>query len=162
MRWVRIGFVDAMTHAVSSPLVAPLVAEMRGRGSAIQDYEVAYGREYARALGGNPAPITAWAFDVGGPCCVHMPVEVIAVDGLDIEIPCDQFEAIHRAADRFGIRRFATGEWYYKFKFWLHATVLTVEQRDTVLFALEDRLAVAKQRARAFRDAEMRAGEGAN
>lgn len=161
MTWLRIGFEGALTHAVHESLMPSLVADMISRGHPIEDFEKRYGREQAAALHGNPAPIAEWAFDLGGMCYATMPRETISVDGLLILVDCDHLPAVLRAVDDAKIRRFAGGAWYYKLKFWMHATVLTVEQRDSVVAALDARLGSAQRRAREFFDRIDRKNEAA-
>lgn len=159
-RWSRISFDKAMVHAVSADLEPQLVAEMLARGHAIKDFVTEYGLEHALALGGNPKAITEWAFDIGGACHKDTPLETFDIDGLAVSVPVDQYELIQlgiERVDRAPIRRFAGGDWYYKIKFWVHATVLTPAQRDTLLHGIEDRRAHALERARRFHEAAERA-----
>ena len=158
--WFRIVFEHALSHAVPASLFTPLVTEMNHRGHPIQDFEAAFGPEHARSLGGNPAPLTEWALDVGGPTHLHEPRETIDIDGLSTEIPCWQVPSVYAEAAALAMRRFPTGEPYYKLKLWLHATVLTVEQYDKLLHDLGGLRYEAARRAEEFRAAMVRGMEG--
>lgn len=149
--WFRVGFDDAITHAVSLALVAPLVADMAQRGHHIADLEKKYGREHAKALGGNPVAITEWALDIGGPVHINEPRETFNVDGLSLVVACDHFCAVQSELAGLPIRQFDGGETYVKAKFWMHATVLTPLQRDLLVAGLFAGRAAATARHEAFR-----------
>lgn len=150
MKWLRVGFEHAMTHAVPDTLFAPLVAEMVHRGHPIENFEAKCGIEQARSLGGNPKVIDEWSFDMGGMCYVGEPRESIAIDGLLIDVPCFQIDAIALELRKLAMRRFERGTPYYKTEFWIHATVLTVEQYDRVLDEVLARHDAALARAHDF------------
>jgi len=156
--WYRVSFDDALSHAVSARLIVPLCADMAARGHGLTDFTAKYGPDHARALGDNPREIDAWAFDLGGPCYVNAPVETLEVDGLRIDVPCSQFETVSRAVFGARVRRFdSDGSHYYKLKFWMHATVVSLAQYDHITAALTARQSSAIERALAF-DAAMRRG----
>jgi hypothetical protein len=137
-----------------------LVADMLARDHAIEDFEAKYGRDNARALHGNPCPISEWGFDLGGPCFTTMPRETIAIDGLNIAIDCDHFEIVMGDVEKSNVRRFADGPTYHKLKFWHHATVLTVDQMEQLRNAMRSRLGHALKRSAEFyakREAEREA-----
>lgn len=160
MTWLRIAFVDAITHVAPSSLVSSLVVEMAERGHPVENYETKYGREYAAKFGGNPAPVSKWAFDCGGMRHTDTPFETIDVDGLAVNIDCDAFPYVLRAVEDAKIRRFSDGAWYYKLKFWIHATVITVEQHDAIERAMQARVELANSRALAFSEALKRGRAG--
>ena len=144
-------------------LFAPLVAEMVRRGHPVENFESKYGIEQARSLGGNPRVIDEWAFDMGGMCYVGEPRESICIDGLLIDVPCFQIDAIALELRKLAMRRFECGTPYYKTKFWIHATVLTVEQYDRVLDEVFARHDAALTRAQDFSRAVKAAhAEGVN
>ena len=151
-KWFRIAFDHALTHAVSEQLLVPLVADMTSRGCPIEDFEKKYGREHARALGGNPAPLTEWAFDIGGCYFGGMPVSTLVIPGLSIEVPCDMFTSVARAFGEAKLRYFGDGSPYYKLKFWMHATVLTPAQFDEVCGELGAKQRDAIERSDAYFD----------
>jgi hypothetical protein len=151
MSWLRIAFDEGITHAVHNSLAQSLVLDMAERGMQVKCFETAYGLESARTMKGNPAPLSEWAFDFGGMTYVNAPREVVTVDGLSVTIDCDAFPYVLRAFEDAKIRRFADGRWYYKLKFWIHATVLTPEQRDAFEDAIGQRQRVARERWQAFR-----------
>jgi hypothetical protein len=64
MTWLRIAFEDAMTHCCPAALLPDLVVEMARRGSPIKNFEANYTPETAAKLGGNPAVIDKWSFDI--------------------------------------------------------------------------------------------------
>ena len=159
MNWQRISFVDSIAHAVHGELAAALVGDMAARGHAVKDYVTEYGLEHALALGGNPKPITEWRLDLGGGCYVDAPEETFSIDGLALSVPCEQHDQVLARIDspaHAPIRRFASGGWYYKLKFWVHATVLSPAQRDVLLYAMEDRRRLAADRCHAFNEAVKR------
>lgn len=157
MTWLRIAFDHALTHAVSTDLAPALIADMAARGHVVDNYETKYGREIAKSLGGNPAAITEWAFDMGGMCHADMPMEPIAIDGLTIHVPCDQFGDVFGETQRQACRVFATGERYYKFKFWVHALVTSPSNRDRLIELMRAAQLRAGTRAMEFVDAVKRA-----
>jgi hypothetical protein len=148
--WFRIAFENVRTHAVSQSLLGSLITDMIKRGHPIDNYEKSYGVERAKALQGNPALITEWAFDVGGYYVVEMPIETIEVEGLSVQIPCDMFDAIARTFAKAQPRRFDDGASYFKMKFWLHATVLTVSQYTRLRREIEARVDAALTKAQTF------------
>jgi len=152
MTWFRVAFENGLTHAVHASLLTSLVAEMIERGMTIKDFEKTYGIEHASAMKGNPAEIVDWAFDLGGFCYVNMPRETLNIDGLNVLVDCDHLPRILDSVDDAKIRRFADGVWYYKLKFWHHATVLSVAQHNAVRDALDARVGSAQRRAREFFD----------
>ena len=160
--WFRIAFEHALTHCVSSELMAPLLYEMATRQHPIKNFEREYGRESAGVLGGNPRLITDWAFDLGGGVFANEPRETLNIDGLAIDVSCHHFSAVLHGVERLTLRTFSGGESYYKTKFWLHATVLTPAQRDEIVRAMVDRAPVAEARANAFAKSLRDAAEEVN
>ncbi len=150
MTWFRVAFDDALTHCVHRDLRSPLVGEMMGRDSPVTDFVARYGRDPARELGGNPAAITEWCFDLGGATYQNLPRETIIVDGLSVEIDCDHFDMVLDAVDKSTLRRFSTGDFYHKLKFWHHATVLTREQHRQVRDAMAALVGSARRRSAEF------------
>ncbi len=151
MTWYRIGFDDSITHVVHEKLRDPLVVEMTARGMPVSDYAVKYSPQTAEELGGNPRVITEWGLDLGGSLRLGEPVEVIAIDGLSVEVPCFQWEGITRTINRCELRRFhPSGLDYYKVKVWIHATVRMPPQFDALRFEIVARTRIAADRAEAF------------
>lgn len=148
--WFRCSFEHALTHCVSSELMAPLLIDMATRGHPLKNYEKEYGRSAAQSLGGNPASMTEWAFDLGGGVFANEPRETFDIDGLSIDVLCHHFGAVLARVNSLPLRSFSGGEPYYKTKFWLHATVLMPAQRDDVVRIMTERSAVAEQRANDF------------
>jgi hypothetical protein len=155
--WFRIAFEEARTHCVSQGLAASLIIDMAGRGHPIENYEKRYGFEHAESLGGNPKLTTEWGFDMGGMCHQHEPREVIEVERLAIEVPCYQWRGILNALSRCTLRTFESGESYYKLHLWMHATVMTPSQFNTVVRVMEDHEPIANRRYGEFDAALKRA-----
>jgi hypothetical protein len=136
MTWFRIGFDDAISHAVHESLRDHLVDDLARRGHPVKDYATAYSPEYAKTLGGNPKEITRWRFDMGGSVHLHRPRETVTVDDLEIEIDCEHLRLVLRDLQRSPLRQFANGLEYYKAKFWMHATVLSRRQMRNLIIAI--------------------------
>jgi hypothetical protein len=148
--WFRVAFEHAVTHCVHSSLLAPLIVDMAERGHPVENFQVKYGVDHARSLRGNPAPIDKWGFDLGGMCYATMPRETFEISGLPFVVDCDYFDAILSDVKTASLRWFASGEPYYKLKFWHHATVLTPEQHARCVHSMSGLAASAKERAEAF------------
>ncbi len=150
MTWFRIGFDDAIAHAVHESLREQLVDDMVRRGHPVKDFVKSYGEAHAAALGTNPKPITSWAFDLGGSVYLNAPTETLVVDELDIAIDCDHLPYVLRDLQRAKLRTFADGTEYYKAKFWVHATVLSRPQMKHLIVAIAAIEPRAISRAKAF------------
>lgn len=139
MTWQCILFEGAMAHVVHDLLAANLVADMAVRGCRI---------DMSRPE--NPKATEEWAFDIGGFWVQGEPEETIHIDGLTIDIPCCQFDAILPTVEKSKERTFANGDRYHKLKFWIHATVLTPTQHALLLCEMYRILPVARERGAAF------------
>lgn len=148
--WLRVSFVDAITHCVPESLLSSLCNDMAERGHAVAKQS---------ATGGpNPEVMTEWAFDIGGPTYQDMPCEILFADDLRIFVPCDQYETIRERIRALSVRRFdGDGSYYYKIKLWCHATVLTLAHYDQIVRQMDDRRVMAKFRALEFKAAAARA-----
>jgi hypothetical protein len=150
MTWFRIGFDDAITHAVHESLRDQLVDDMARRGHPVKDFVKSYGAAHAAALGDNPKAITDWCFDLGGGVHLHTPRETVIVDDLEIRIDCDHLPVVLRELQRAPLRTFADGTEYYKAKFWVHATVLSRAQMKAAIVAMAAIEERAIERVKAF------------
>ena len=157
MKWLRISFESALTHAVPAELAPQLIAEMSARGHAIKNYEKAYGVENARSLGGNPKDITSWSFDMGGMMAVNRPYEHVDIDGLNVDVPCEHLSLVLSRLQRLDLRRFDDGARYYKLHHWNSATVMSPAQYRRVHYDLSTLVPIAEARAESFDAATIRA-----
>lgn len=150
MRWFRVAFDNAMSHCVPADLFEPLVSEMIDRGHPITNFEEKYTKDGAASLGGNPVVTAEWAFDVGGSIHIHAPLEQFHMDGMTIDINCNHLPIVADKLKALSMRRFASGEPYFKAKFWIHAFVCHPAQQAKLIQDIIDRDPVARGRSAQF------------
>lgn len=139
MRWFSFVLDNALTHLVSEEMLLPFVHNASERGFRM------------REIPNNPKEITEWAFDMGGSVNMNEPEITINVDGLKIFVRCCIVSDVIREIAALPPRYFADGCGpYFKTKFWLHATILSPEQRDSVLTQLRTLERDTNQRSVAF------------
>lgn len=122
------------SHAIPDVLFTPIMESLHERGFLYYDQKVIEGE---------------FGFDLPGMAWAHRKELTIDVDGLQIVMPCTDWEYIHAKLSRKEVRVDAAVP-YYKLHGFLGCICLTPEQRDSML----SQMAARMDEANAFREIE--------
>lgn len=151
MTWTRVAFENAKSHVVHADLLPQLLTEMVAeRGHPIKNFEYEYGASQAASMGGNPRQTTEWALDFGGVWAIEQPLETIDLDGLEIEIACDNVGYAISQIVKLKQRKFSDGTLYVKLHHWHFCMVLTIKQAARLAMKLAELEPAATAKADAF------------
>lgn len=142
MTWRLVTWTDYVvrSHLVCTELEALLIADMAVRAPGVAVVSV-----IDKADDGINMP---------GMIIVTRPNETFVLDGLELEIPCEDVRDILNRLERLPLRHFGEVP-YYKLHSFLRCTVLTPAQRDAFMAMLRERVFVAERKSEVFYEGRM-------
>lgn len=115
--WNRACFDGAKTHTVHSSLLPPLIADLEAREFAFDGL----------------LPVSGWMIDRPGMIISTRPVESISLqDGFTLRIPCEDWDYYTEVFIQAEVRKFVSGEKYYKFHSWLGCFVVSETEKEYI------------------------------
>lgn len=140
---------SCISHAVRVEMRHALIADL-GAATAVGPGQREQ-REHRGFAVRKENPITKVHIDFPGMVCTVAPIEKLhALDGLVIEMWCDEVERFGDELRKLEVRRFLGGVEYFKLKGHLRAIVMTPEDRFELLNEIAIEGPVATARARKF------------
>lgn len=132
--WRFIRFEGAICHTVPVELEAGIVDDLVRRDCDLHSVQ----------------PVTGSSIDIPGPVCVDRPWETFDVDGLSLDIPCEDVEALADYLGGLQVRHTRDNEPYYKMHGFMRCLVLTPIQRDDLHMQMVERIPGADARSSEF------------
>lgn len=118
-------------HYCPAALVGGLVADLEARDAGVKGVE--------NAVSGS--------IDLPGMAMADRPWEKVMIGEFVLSVPSQDFAIILERLRDAPIRRFADGSEYHKVHGWLHCLVVSPEQRDELISAMEEKAPEAEKRA---------------